>query len=190
MIELTKEYSGRDSNPPEIEKKSHSPLQWGIMIDEHGYRQNVGIVLANANNQVLWARRCRSHEAWQFPQGGIQEGELLEQALYRELHEELGLHPRDVAILGTTEDWLYYDLPEHFRRYHQKPLCIGQKQKWFLLRLQANDTAINLSHTALPEFDTWRWVDFWYPLDHVIDFKRLVYEKALTTLEKFLRGER
>ncbi len=104
------------------------------MIDEDGFRPNVGIILANAQGQVLWARRV-GQDAWQFPQGGIAENETPEQALFRELHEEIGLKQEHVRIVSCTQGWLRYRLPKRFLRYRSKPLCIGQKQKWFLLML-------------------------------------------------------
>lgn len=153
------------------------------MIDKDGYRPNVGIILINRRNKVFWAKRI-GHEGWQFPQGGMQERESSTDALYRELYEETGLKQQDVAILGQTEGWLYYDLPEALRRQNQFPLCIGQKQKWFLLRLLGNQRNIRFDHVLMPEFDDWRWVDYWYPLRAVIPFKRDVYSQALEFFKK------
>jgi putative (di)nucleoside polyphosphate hydrolase len=156
------------------------------MIDADGFRANVGIILANAAGQVLWARRCNNPEAWQFPQGGMHEGESPIQSMYRELNEELGLNPEDVEYLAETPDWLSYLLPEKYRRPHSKPLCIGQKQKWFLLRLISSEDKIKLDHSPKPEFDTWRWVDYWYPLEAIVEFKREVYQAALSQLEAII----
>ncbi|MGS2717367.1 RNA pyrophosphohydrolase [Eionea flava] len=152
------------------------------MIDENGYRANVGIIISNHQGQVLWARRVGGANAWQFPQGGIDEGETPEQAMYRELHEEVGLLPAQVRIVASTSGWLTYDLPKQFVREHQLPLCIGQKQKWYLLELLESDSAISLTSTNTIEFDHWEWVSYWYPLNQVIDFKRNVYQRALKEL--------
>lgn len=152
------------------------------MIDSDGFRPNVGIMLANARGQLLWARRVGGHNAWQFPQGGISSGESPEQALYRELHEEVGLSPDAVEVLGSTRGWLRYRLPKRFIRSGQKPLCIGQKQKWFLLRMLEGDTAVQLDLNDTPEFDQWQWVSYWYPLNQVISFKREVYRRAMKEL--------
>lgn len=152
------------------------------MIDENGYRANVGIIISNAQGQVLWARRVGGANAWQFPQGGINQGETPEQAMYRELHEEVGLRPHQVRIVASTAGWLNYDLPKQFVREHQFPLCIGQKQKWYLLELLDTDDAVCLINTETVEFDHWEWVSYWYPLDQVIDFKRNVYRRALKEL--------
>ncbi|MDF1796657.1 MAG: RNA pyrophosphohydrolase [Coxiellaceae bacterium] len=157
------------------------------MIDEKGLRANVGIIVTNDDKQVLWAQRARMPEAWQFPQGGIHEDESPEQAMYRELHEELGLSPEAVEIIAQTEDWLVYYLPKQLRRYDKVPLCTGQKQKWFLVKLTAEEAAINLSVTETPEFDRWHWVDYWYPSKNVVQFKRDVYRRALKQLEPFLQ---
>ncbi|PIE37431.1 MAG: RNA pyrophosphohydrolase [Gammaproteobacteria bacterium] len=154
------------------------------MIDKDGYRANVGIILANDAGQLLWARRVGGQDAWQFPQGGINADETPEQALYRELGEEVGLNKSDVQLLASTQGWLRYRLPKRYVRWGQDPLCIGQKQKWFLLRLLAQDEAVNLNpgHEARPEFDHWEWVSYWYPLGKVVAFKREVYRRALKEL--------
>lgn len=152
------------------------------MIDEQGFRPNVGIVIANDHGQLLWARRIRGRDAWQFPQGGINSGEDPEQALFRELEEEVGLPPEAVQVLATTRGWLRYRLPKRFLRKDQDPVCIGQKQKWYLLRMLAAESAIRLDHNARPEFDRWQWVSYWYPLNQVVYFKRDVYRRALCEL--------
>ena len=104
------------------------------MIDSDGFRPNVGIILVNALGQVLWARRI-GQDAWQFPQGGIQGRETPEQAMFRELKEEIGLSPGDVKVLAVTRGWLRYRLPKRMIRRHSHPVCVGQKQKWFLFKL-------------------------------------------------------
>lgn len=154
------------------------------VIDSEGYRSNVGIILTNDAGQLLWARRIGGQDAWQFPQGGVNEGELPEEALYRELGEEVGLCRDDVEMLAATQGWLKYRLPRRYVRWGQNPLCIGQKQKWYLLRLLARDEAVNLNPDAevRPEFDYWRWVSYWYPLGKVVSFKREVYRRALKEL--------
>ncbi|AXI03613.1 RNA pyrophosphohydrolase [Aquirhabdus parva] len=152
------------------------------MIDADGFRPNVGMILCNAQGQVLWAKRI-GHNAWQFPQGGISEGETPEQALYRELWEEVGLQPTHVKILAQTQGWLPYRLPHRYvRQDDAPPVCIGQKQKWFLLQLTASESEIHLDAQTPAEFDHWMWVSYWYPLTEVVAFKREVYRKALLEL--------
>ncbi|MDE2342612.1 MAG: RNA pyrophosphohydrolase [Betaproteobacteria bacterium] len=157
------------------------------MIDRDGYRANVGIILCNAKNEVFWAKRIREH-AWQFPQGGIKHGETPEQAMYRELAEETGLKPEHVKILGRTRNWLRYDVPEQWLRRDWRGHYRGQKQIWFLLRLVGRDSDVSLRASGQPEFDAWRWHDYWVPLDSVIEFKREVYQLALKELSAFLNG--
>ncbi len=151
------------------------------MIDAEGFRPNVGIIIANDEGQVLWARR-NGHEAWQFPQGGIDAGESPEQAMYRELWEEVGLEKQDVRILAQTRGWLRYRLPRRYIRHDSAPVCIGQKQKWFLLKLASRPDRIRLDSCRPAEFDDWRWVSYWFPLNQVVSFKREVYRKALLEL--------
>lgn len=148
------------------------------MIDSNGYRANVGIIISNKDNELFWARRI-GQDAWQFPQGGIAYAESPKQAVYRELREETGLTAKDVEIIAQTEGWLHYDLPEHMVRRYKRPVCIGQKQKWFMLRLLADENAISLDQNQRPEFDLWKWVDYWRPVNEVISFKREVYREAL-----------
>lgn len=156
-----------------------------IMLDREGYRPNVGIILLNQRNQVFWGKRLRTH-SWQFPQGGIKHGETPEQAMYRELHEEVGLTMDHVRILARTRDWLRYEVPDRFIRREARGHYRGQKQIWFLLQLIGRDSDMNLRATDHPEFDAWRWNEYWIPLDVVIEFKRDVYQLALTELSRFL----
>nr|WP_315229480.1 RNA pyrophosphohydrolase [uncultured Limnohabitans sp.] len=155
------------------------------MLDREGFRPNVGIILLNQRNQVFWGKRIRTH-SWQFPQGGIDRGETPEQAMIRELHEEVGLKQEHVRIVARTRDWLRYEVPDRFIRRDARGFYKGQKQIWFLLQLVAPDHHLNLRATNHPEFDAWRWNDYWVPLDVVVEFKRGVYEMALTELSRFL----
>lgn len=148
------------------------------MIDAEGFRANVGIVICNRMGQVFWAKRYGQH-SWQFPQGGIDQGETAEEAMYRELHEEVGLKPHHVEILGVTKNWVRYKLPKRLIRQGSNPVCIGQKQKWFLLQLTCKEQDVDLLHSGHPEFDGWRWVSYWYPVRNVVSFKRDVYRRVM-----------
>jgi putative (di)nucleoside polyphosphate hydrolase len=159
----------------------------GKMIDVDGYRPNVGIVLLNADGRLFWARRIH-RDGWQFPQGGMRSDETPLEAMYRELAEETGLAPEHVEVLAATRGWLRYRLPNRFVRHHQRPTCIGQKQVWFLLKLVGGEDALKLDLCDDPEFDIWRWVDFWYPAAHVVNFKRQVYERALRHFAPLVEG--
>lgn len=156
------------------------------MLDREGYRPNVGIILTNERNEVFWGKRVREH-AWQFPQGGIKPGESPEAAMYRELLEEVGLLPHHVKILGRTRDWLRYDVPSHWVKREWRGSYRGQKQIWYLLRLVGRESDVHLRASAHPEFDAWRWHQYWAPIDEVIDFKREVYVDALQELSRHLR---
>ena len=155
------------------------------MIDSEGYRANIGIVITNEKKQILLAKRYKQ-DAWQLPQGGIDKGETELEALYRELEEEVGLAPEHVSLLAKTPKWLRYELPKEHVRRKQKPTCIGQKQVWYLLKLVSRDTDISLNFHNKVEFDDWKWVDYWNPVDEVINFKKEVYEDMLKTLAPIL----
>ncbi len=159
------------------------------MIDREGYRPNVGIILCNTHNKVFWGKRIREH-SWQFPQGGIKHGESPERAMYRELMEEVGLRPEHVRILGRTRDWLRYDVPASWVRREWRGSYKGQKQIWYLLRLVGRDSDVSLRASGHPEFDAWRWSDYWVPLEGVIEFKREVYRQALGELAPLLSADR
>ncbi len=159
------------------------------MIDKDGFRHGIGIILVNANRQVFLAKRI-GKEAWQFPQGGLKEEETPEQGMLRELKEEIGLLPEDVKVLASTRRWLRYRLPKRLVRHYSKPLCIGQKQKWFLLRLLNNDAKFNLTETDSPEFDSWAWVSYWYPLTQVVSFKKRVYNLAMREFARVVLSKR
>jgi putative (di)nucleoside polyphosphate hydrolase len=212
------------------------------MLDRDGYRPNVGIILANQRNDVFWGKRVNQH-AWQFPQGGIHQGETPAQAMYRELEEEIGLCRTHVRVLGRTREWLRYEVPERWMRRvpesrgsepngsepngsepsgsepsgsepnvrepkgsartpgapmsgerreqgSGRPAYRGQKQIWFLLRMTGRDCDVKLRASGHPEFDAWRWHEYWVPLETVIDFKRDVYRQALIELHRFLHSDR
>lgn len=150
-------------------------------IDRDGFRANVGIVLMQESGCVFLGQRIGG-KGWQFPQGGIRLGETLEQAMFRELGEEIGLGPADVEVLGVTPHWLRYRLPARLVRRDQSPVCIGQKQRWYLLRSRVEDPSFRFDSTDEPEFAGWRWADYWDPVREVIHFKRQVYERALHDL--------
>lgn len=160
-----------------------------MIIDRAGYRLNVGIILVNDQQRVFWGRRS-GHDAWQFPQGGLAAGETSVQAMFRELGEEVGLGKEDVELLGSTKRWLKYRLPKQYLRHGSDPLVIGQKQKWFLLKLITNEQKLKLDLSDSPEFDSWRWIDFHEPQEQVIFFKRQVYAQAIKELEPLLKVRR
>jgi len=162
----------------------YDELHW-----DDGYRPNIGIVLMNRVGKVLWARR-RNRDGWQFPQGGIKRNETLDDALFRELYEEVGLANHQVSMLAHTSDWLRYDLPKSYLRRTRKPSNStpfrGQKQIWCLLALRGDDSDVCLSTSRKPEFDKWVWADWWFAVQQIVDFKRPVYESVWVELNPFL----
>ena len=155
------------------------------MIDSDGYRANIGIVITNDKKQILLAKRFKQ-SGWQLPQGGIDEDESEFDALYRELQEEVGLHSSHVTLIAKTPKWLRYELPDEHVRRPQKPMRIGPKQGWHLINLASSDDEISLDLHEDVEFDDWKWVDYWKPVDEVINFKRDVYEDMLKALAPIL----
>lgn len=150
-------------------------------LDEDGYRPNVGMVIFNSKSQVLWARRVRQN-TWQFPQGGVNDNETEEEAMYRELYEELGLSQNDVYIAQTSRRYLRYRVPKRMLDDYKDRNYQGQKQKWFLLGLTGDDClerVLKFNNGKHPEFDRCSWVSYWYPLRHVVAFKQEVYRKTL-----------
>jgi putative (di)nucleoside polyphosphate hydrolase len=151
------------------------------MIDREGYRANVGIVITNDKRQILLAKRHQK-DGWQLPQGGIDKGENELEALYRELEEEVGLTSADVEVVAKTPKWLRYDLPDK----NKSKFCIGQKQVWFLLKLTSSESNIKLDGHIKIEFEDWKWVDYWHPIEAIIDFKKPIYEDMLKALAPVL----
>lgn len=144
------------------------------------YRLGVGIMLLNGAGQAFVARRLDTADAWQMPQGGMDPGETPRQAAFREMKEEIGTDGAE--ILAETEGWLDYDFPAGIKlgRYR------GQRQKWFAMRLTADESEINLA-TDHPEFDAWRWVDRAELVGLIVPFKRALYRAVLADLEPKLR---
>jgi len=157
------------------------------MLDKDGYRPNVGIILCNAENRVLWARRC-GKDGWQFPQGGMRRQESPQQAMYRELKEEVGLEQHHVQVVGRTQEWLRYDLPRAMLGRGSRSGFRGQKQIWFLLRFLGEESDVVLDCGDKPEFDAWCWTDYWSAVENIIEFKREVYRLALSELEPLLQN--
>ena len=151
-----------------------------VQMNNKSYRKGVGIIIVNSDLQFFLGKRIGA-DAWQFPQGGIQSDEQPEEALFRELREETGLVKKDVRIVAVTKDWLRYRLPSHFKRDKQTKF-VGQKQKYFLVRLVSDDQVFKLDCQQKPEFDDWRWVSYWYPVSQIVEFKKGVYQRALKEL--------
>jgi putative (di)nucleoside polyphosphate hydrolase len=156
------------------------------MIDKDGYRPNVGIVICNARNEVFWGKRVRQN-SWQFPQGGIKHGESPEQAMYRELMEEVGLAQEHVRILGRTRNWMRYDVPRDWMKRDWRGHYRGQKQIWFLLRLLGRIASVRLrASRTIPNSMPGAGMITGRRRKPMVEFKREVYRTALSELERFL----
>ena len=152
-----------------------------MKANNEGYRPNVAMVVINSMNKVLICRR-KNTRTWQFPQGGIDNGEDIKKAMYRELAEEVGLSKADVILVGESEGTITYEIPKTIRSKVLGGKFKGQEQKWFLLKLKKDNSEIKLDNEAFPEFDKYEWVSFWQPLNRIVDFKREAYREALSEL--------
>lgn len=143
----------------------------------HLYRPGVGIVLLNSQGFVFVAERLDNPGAWQMPQGGIDEGEEPEIAVFREMEEEIGT--RDARIVGSLNDWIYYDIPDRTAQRLWDGKYKGQRQKWIALEFLGADHDIDLEAFEHPEFSRWKWVPITHVLDDIVPFKRAVYDHVL-----------
>ena len=147
-------------------------------MNDKSYRKNVGLIVLNQKNQLLVCRR-KDQQTWQFPQGGIDAGESPRAAAHRELFEEVGIKQKDVEILQKSSHWYQYDLPQKYKKRSESMKRFrGQTQKWFLFKARA-ELEINLLNEVEQEFVDHKWVSFWYPLSHIVPFKKDVYAKVL-----------
>ena len=148
------------------------------------YRNGVGIVVLNNENKVFVAKRIDNPKNfWQMPQGGVDEGEDLLNAAYRELKEETSIF--SVKLIKEIEDWTQYDLPSKLIGIIWKGRYKGQKQKWFIFKFLGNDTEINIK-TKNPEFLDWKWIEIGKITEIVVDFKKEVYQKVEKEIKKLL----
>lgn len=150
---------------------------------DEAYRPAIGIALFNSEGKIFVAERVDSQGAWQLPQGGIDEGEEPEQALFREMREEIGTDKAE--IIASMDEWLYYDFPPHIvKKFDNKHR--GQRTKWFALRFKGTNEDFNLETYETPEFRSWQWIEINKILEYVVHFKRESYEKIVTEFSKYL----
>ena len=132
---------------------------------------------------LLWCRCAKKHH-WQFPQGGVDQGESPDRAAWRELYEETGLTPDNTRLVEKTQQWLRYQLPAALvksrARNNEERQFVGQMQRWYLFQLTGSEDTIDLAATDQPEFDRWRWIEYWNPLETIVDFKKDVYREVLS----------
>jgi len=161
------------------------------MTDNRPYRPNVGIMLLNNDQSKIWVGsridypNTPTQEYWQMPQGGVNEGEYIEMAMWRELQEEIGVSQTQAEIINYHKNWIKYDLPNDLSHNLWNGEFKGQKQKWFLLKLIAEDSVINIK-TENPEFNDWKWTDVNSLLKNIVPFKKEVYQQIINDFSKYL----
>ena len=147
-------------------------------MNDKSYRKNVGLIVLNQKDKLLLCRR-KDQKTWQFPQGGIDSGESPQAAAFRELFEEVGIHKREVKVVKKSDYWFDYDLPEKYqKRSDTMRKFKGQTQKWFMFKANT-ELNVSLCNDVKQEFVDYKWVSFWYPLSHIVLFKKDVYQNVL-----------
>lgn len=154
--------------------------------DEALYRPGVGITLFNRHGHVFVGERLDNPGAWQMPQGGIDDGEDIEIAVFREMEEEIGT--RNARIIGMIEEWIYYDIPAHTARKLWNNKFRGQRQKWIALEYLGEDAEIRLDAFSHPEFGRWQWVPIEDLLTYAVPFKRDVYQRVIECFRCYAAG--
>ena len=148
-------------------------------LEKLPYRENVGIMLINDQNMVFVGQRLDNYQdAWQMPQGGIDSGENVEDAAFRELEEETGIVKNLAQIEAVSKDWITYDLPTELISKLWKGRYRGQKQKWFLMRFCGSNKQVNIE-TSHPEFAAWKWVVVSELEENIVEFKKAVYRQVI-----------
>ena len=151
------------------------------MNEESNYRLNVGLIIVNNYGKVLICKRKNSNQ-WQFPQGGIDEGESPMEAAKREIFEEVGIKPSKIKVLGKIKDWVKYEIPKELaKKSFKKKGIVGQKQKWFIFKIKS-EACISFVNDPDNEFDDFAWVSYWRPIALIISFKKEVYRNVLAEL--------
>jgi len=153
---------------------------------DHLYRKGVGIMLINEHKQIFVGKRIDNHSnAWQMPQGGIDDGENEDLAVMRELYEETGVTENNIQIISKSNNYFYYNLPYNLQKKFWDGRYIGQKQRWYLLKFFGDDNQINLSVHS-PEFSNWQWVDKQNLINLIVNFKQDLYKQVIQEFDNWL----
>lgn len=153
---------------------------------DHLYRKGVGMMIINGKKEIFVGKRIDNNsDAWQMPQGGIDEDEDEEVAMYRELKEETGIAANNVKILEVSKDYYFYNLPYKLQKKFWGGKYLGQRQRWYLLEFVGSDDAININ-TIEPEFSEWKWIARNEIISKIVSFKRPLYESVIKEFSKYL----
>ena len=150
-------------------------------MDKKNYRKGVGMIVMN-NDGRFWLGKRIGTDTWQFPQGGIDNGESPIEAAKREIFEEVGIKPSKIKVLGKIKDWVKYEIPKELaKKSFKKKGIVGQKQKWFIFKIKS-EACISFVNDPDNEFDDFAWVSYWRPIALIVSFKKEVYRNVLAEL--------
>jgi putative (di)nucleoside polyphosphate hydrolase len=150
------------------------------------YRIGVGAMVINSQKKIFVGKRIDNNSnSWQMPQGGIDSGEDEDVAVFRELYEETGIDKNSVKIIKKSSQYFYYNLPYNLQKKFWGGKYLGQKQRWYILKFEADDSVININLES-PEFCEWQWVEKHEIIDLIVNFKKQLYRDVLNEFNKFL----
>lgn len=149
------------------------------------YRSGVGIILLNNQKHIFVGKRIDNNsDAWQMPQGGIDDNEDEDPAMFRELREETGISAENVRVIAKSDGYFYYNLPYKLQKKFWGGKYLGQKQRWYLLEFTGHESAINVD-TPDPEFSEWKWISKDDIVSRIVSFKRKLYEDVLKEFSRY-----
>lgn len=169
-----------------IESDNVKRVNTKMKMPDYLYRFGVGIIMVNKDKKIFIGKRVdNKSDSWQMPQGGLDDGESEDLALYRELREETGVDKEYVKLIKKSNGYHYYNLPYNLQKKFWNGKYLGQKQRWYLLEYLHDDSSININLDT-PEFSCWKWADKEFVLNSIVAFKRKLYKEVLEEFREYL----
>jgi len=157
-----------------------------LIRPDYLYRKGVGAVIINNHNEIFVGKRIDNNsDAWQMPQGGIDNNENEDLAVFREINEETSISPDKLEIISKSNNYFYYNLPYNLQKKFWGGKYLGQKQRWYLLKFTGQNQDINVA-TDDPEFSDWKWVSRDNIIDSIVEFKREMYQQIFNEFSIYL----